>query len=240
LDVDVPTRTLSGFAGSKRNGLQKIFFDLGLTIAGSFWLPILAAMAARASRVRCDNVANVVLASILSMTGLAGGCDGRDDIAGRIGDGSVGGTQGGGGGDDDGSSISCNPTGTGCLCIVADSQPGQLDACSPASIVQSETERGICCAAESLCTCLRYTCRSDPGSSFCQCASVSSLAGVTLGSAVADCPPPASGQTCCFSEDNATCICARLACAEGEVSVENCSAVTAGACRSGEDIAACR
>ena len=198
-------------------------------------------MAARAPRVRCDNVANVALASILSIAGFAGGCDGRDDVAGgRIGGGSLGGTDGSGGAGGESSSISCNPTGTGCLCIVEDSQPGQLDACSPASVVQDEMERGVCCVAESLCACLRYTCRSDPGSSFCQCGSASSLAGVTLGNPVAECPPPASGQTCCFSQDNATCICARISCAEGEVAVANCSAIAAGACRSGEDIAACR
>jgi hypothetical protein len=195
-------------------------------------------MAAGRARVRCGSVVNGAFAVSLTITGLIGGCDGRDDVpGGRADAGSLG------GGNDDGgasSSISCNPTGNGCLCIVADNQPGQLAVCNPASVVQNETERGVCCVAEALCACLRYTCRSDPNSSFCQCASVSSLAGVTLGNPVAECPPPASGQTCCFSQDNATCICARLACADDEVEVANCSASAAGACRSGEEIAACR
>ena len=70
-------------------------------------------------------------------------------------------------------------------------------------------ERGVCCVAQSLCTCTPYTCRSDPSSSFCQCGSVVALAGVTLGTAVAECPAPTAAQKCCFSQDNASCICSR-------------------------------
>src|SRR5262249_40631550 len=117
---------------------------------------------------------------------------------------------------------------------------GQLTACSPASVVQGATEQGVCCTAESLCWCIRYTCRSDPSSSYCQCGSVATLATVTLGSPVAACPAPAAGQKCCFSQDNASCICSRLACAAEETEVPGCSATAAGACNPGEAIGACR
>jgi len=195
----------------------------------------------RQMRVHCSNVAAGVFAVVMPIACLIGACtnleDGNDDRSdsGAVGAGTDGGAGVGGNG-----SISCTATGTGCLCIADDSQPGQLTVCSPTSVASGDAERGVCCVAESLCACIRYTCRSDPGSSFCQCGSVSSLGGVTLGDPAAACPTPATGQHCCFSQDNATCICARLDCADGETEVDNCSAVAAGACRSGEEIAACR
>ena len=51
------------------------------------------------------------------------------------------------------------------------------------------------------------------------------------GDLVAECPAPTAGQKCCFSQDNATCICSGLACAAEETQVANCSATAAGACR---------
>jgi hypothetical protein len=195
----------------------------------------------RPQRVRCDIVANVVFASLMSVAGLTAGCETRDDVAGGLGDsGTLGGGGAGGGGGSGAATISCNPTGTGCLCIVGDSQPGQAATCSPTSVPQNEMERGVCCVAQSLCSCIRYTCRSDPASSFCQCASVATLAAVTLGSPVAECPAKTGTQKCCFSQDNATCICSGLACAAEETEVPSCSATAAGACRSGEEINACR
>ena len=139
-----------------------------------------------------------------------------------------------------GAAISCNASGSGCLCIAGDPQPGQITTCTPASVAQGETERGVCCVTQSLCACTRYTCRSDPASSFCQCGSVLTLASVTLGTAVAECPTPGPEQKCCMSQDNASCICSRLACAAEETQMPNCSATAAGACASGEDITACR
>jgi hypothetical protein len=154
---------------------------------------------------------------------------------------SGGGADGGGGsGASTGASISCNATGTGCLCIANDGQPSQLGECSPTSVATTDTERGVCCVTQALCTCIRYTCRSNPASSYCQCGPVSTLESVTVGSPAAECPAPVTGQKCCFSQDNASCICSRLACAAEEAEVPNCSAATAGACPSGEDIAACR
>jgi len=196
----------------------------------------------RLAYIRCAFVANVLHGTLLLITACIFGCDGRDNVAGGLTDGgNVGaGGAGGGRGGSIGSSISCNPTSGGCLCIADDAQPGQLTECSPTSVAQSETERGVCCVTQALCACTRYTCRSDPASSFCQCGSVSTLASVTLGSPAADCPAPTAGQHCCFSQDNASCICARLACAEEETEVASCSAAAAGACVSGEEIAACR
>ena len=191
----------------------------------------------RLPRDRCGFIANAAIAFILSTNGLIVACEDRDDGAGGMPD---GGSLGGAGGSGGGATISCNPTGNGCLCIVDDSQPGTLTTCSPTSVAQSEMEKGVCCVAQSLCSCIRYTCRSDPGSSFCQCGSASNLATVTLGSPVAECPTPAATQKCCFSPDNQTCICSGLACAAEEMQVANCSATAAGACSSGEDIAACR
>jgi hypothetical protein len=191
--------------------------------------------APRSRRVRCrDDVraCNVACAIVLSAVGYVAGCIGRDNVAG--------GAPGGGGAGASGATISCNATGSGCLCIADDAQPGTLAACSPVSVTTSEAERGVCCVAESLCTCTRYTCRSDPASSYCQCGSVAILATVTLGDQTAECPPPAAGQKCCFSPDNASCICSRLGCAAEETEVSACAAVTAGACATGEDIAACR
>src|SRR5262245_28823400 len=196
-------------------------------------------MAARPSvGNRCVFVSNVAFVAALAI----GGCDAKGDPPGSPvgGVGAGGGAVGGAGGDSSGSTISCNPTGTGCLCIADDTQPGQLDACSPTSVVQGATEQAICCTAQSLCSCIRYTCRSDPSSSFCQCGSVATLATVTLGSAVAECPAPTAQQKCCFSPDNGTCICSGLACAAEETAVPNCSAAAAGACNEGEAIAKCR
>jgi hypothetical protein len=187
----------------------------------------------RPLRVHCGFVANVLFAVVACIAA----CDGRDNVAGGLVDGGNVGTGSGGSG---GSTISCNPTGGGCLCIADDAQPGQLTECSPTSVAQSEMEHGVCCVTQALCACLRYTCRSDPGSSFCQCGSVSTLASVTIGSPVAECPAPAAGKHCCFSQDNATCICSGLACADEETEVAGCSASAAGACNSGEDITACR
>jgi hypothetical protein len=169
------------------------------------------------------------------------GCEANTDRTGSATlDGSVGSGGTGGFGGTSGSTISCNPTGTGCLCIVDDSQPGQLTACSPASVVQGTTEQAVCCTAQSLCSCIRYTCRSDPASSYCQCGSVAILATVTLGSPAAECPAPTAQQKCCFSQDNASCICSLLACAAEETEVAGCSAAAAGACSAGAAIAACR
>ena len=154
--------------------------------------------------------------------------------------GGSGGGAGGAGGGLGGSTISCNPTATGCLCFADDTQPSQITDCSPASVVQGATEQGVCCTAQSLCSCLRYTCRSDPASSYCQCGSVATLATVTLGSPVAACPAPVAPQACCFSQDNQSCICSRLACAAEETEVAGCSAAVAGACAAGEEIAKCR
>src|SRR5437762_10201210 len=176
--------------------------------------------------VRCGIVANVVLAVALA----AGGCDamsappGSGPLGGSAGGnaggggapGGSGGGAGGAGGGLGGSTISCNPTATGCLCFADDTQPSQITDCSPASVVQGATEQGVCCTAQSLCSCLRYTCRSDPASSYCQCGSVATLATVTLGSPVAACPAPVAPQACCFSQDDQSCICSRLACAAEE------------------------
>ena len=210
--------------------------------------------AERARCVRCGIVANVVLAVAV----LTAGCDSTSappgsgppggSAGGNGGGAGTGGAPGGSGGGSGaasggglgGSTISCNPTATGCICIVDDTQPGQITACSPASVTQAATEQGVCCAAQSLCSCLRYTCRSDPASSYCQCGSVATLATVTLGSPVAECPPPAASQSCCFSQDNQSCICSRLACAAEETQVPSCSASVAGACNAGEEIAKCR
>ena len=196
--------------------------------------------------VGCGMVANELLAFVLIVAASFAACEERNGGAGsRPPDGAAtGGDQGGsgtGGSGSVGPTISCSASGGGgCLCLVGDPQPGSLTACSPASVAQAETERGVCCLAESLCTCTRYTCRADPASSFCQCGSVLALAGVTLGTLVAECPAPTAQQKCCFSQDNATCICSGLACAAEETQVPNCSATAAGACRAGEDIAACR
>jgi hypothetical protein len=200
-----------------------------------------AAMATRRpQRVHCGivvNVVNVVFASLLA----AVGCERADTPPGNLLiDGGSGGAGSPGGGGSSGSAISCNPMQTGCLCIVGDSQPGQIDTCSPTSVAQNATERGACCTAQSLCACIRYTCRSHPESSFCQCGSVDSLASVTVGAAVAECPAPTGGQKCCFSQDNATCICSGLGCDGEETEVPSCSAAAAGKCRSGEEITACR
>jgi hypothetical protein len=124
--------------------------------------------------------------------------------------------------------------------VLDDPQPGQIATCTPTSVAQNEMERGVCCLTQALCICTAYTCRSNPASSYCQCGSVSALAGVTLGSLVAECPAPSGEQKCCFSRDNASCTCARLACAAEETEVPNCSATTAGACSPGEEIATCR
>jgi len=189
-------------------------------------------MARRPSRVRCDIVANVFLAFALSVVACA-----ADDVAG----GNVtadGGAGGGGGGP--GGSISCNPVGPGCLCMVDDPQPGQLTTCSPTSVAANDMQRGVCCLTQALCICTPYTCRSNPASSFCQCGSLSALAAVTLGSPVAECPTPTAAQKCCFSADNDSCTCANLACAAEETEVANCSATTAGTCDSGEEIDLCR
>lgn len=180
-------------------------------------------------------------ASLLAVSMFVAGCNARGGDRG-VGHG------GGGTGDDAGAdssgeasaSIACNPSATGCLCLVDDGQAGQIDACSPTSVAENETERGVCCVSQSLCVCIRYTCRSDPGSSFCQCGSVLNLSSLTSGSLVGECPEPSAQQRCCFSQDNGTCICSRLACAGEEIAVANCSAAAAGACRPGEEIAACR
>jgi len=194
----------------------------------------------RHSRVRCGLVANAISIAATLGAMLTGGCEGRDNIPGGGALGGIGGADGEGGSGGSSSTISCNTTGTGCLCIVDDAQPGQITDCSPASVPRSEAERGVCCVTQSICACIRYTCRSDPGSSFCQCGSVANLATVTLGSAVAECPPPTGTQKCCFSPDNSTCICSGLDCAAEETPVASCSATAAGACAPGEEIAACR
>jgi hypothetical protein len=191
-------------------------------------------------RVDCANIANRAGGLVMSVLAAFVACDNRETGAGsRPPDGSGTGAASGSGAAS-GAAISCNPSGGGCLCIAGDAQPGQLTTCSPASVVETDAERGVCCVAQALCTCTRYTCRSDPASTFCQCGSTLALAGVTLGAPAAECPPPASGQKCCFSQDNASCICSRLACAAEESEVPNCSAVAAGACPGGEDITACR
>jgi hypothetical protein len=194
-------------------------------------------------RVGCRIIANVAVALALLVVGAMAACEGRDDGAGTRppdgGDGALGGAQGGGGAGS-GSSISCNQSGGGCLCLAGDAQPGAVATCSAASVVQSAMEQGVCCVAQALCACTRYTCRSDAASSFCQCGSVLSLASVTLGTSVAECPAKMSEQRCCFSRDNATCICSRLACSAEETEVSSCSAAAAGACDSGQQIEACR
>ena len=197
----------------------------------------------RRETIRYGIVVNVPCAIGLSIVALIAGCAPRDDVATGTADaGSLGGADdaGWGEGGSGGATISCNGTGGGCLCILGDSQPGQLAVCSPASVAQGAIEQGVCCLAVSLCTCIRYTCRSDPATSFCQCGSVLDLAAVTVGTQVAECPPPTAAQKCCHSQDNGTCICARLACAAEETEVANCSAAAAGACPGGEEIAACR
>ena len=209
--------------------------------------------AERARGVRCGIVTNVVLAAAFAIGGCnatstppgsgplggsAGGSGGGDTGGGPLG--GNGGGPGGANGGLGGSTISCNGTGTGCLCIVDDTQPGTITDCTPTSVVQGATEQGVCCTAQSLCTCLRYTCRSDPGSSYCPCGSVATLATVTLGSPVAECPAPVAPQVCCFSQDNQSCICSRLACAAEEMQVAGCSGAVAGACNPGEEIARCR
>jgi hypothetical protein len=205
-------------------------------IAGIPPLPILAAMSTRRpGRVRCGFVSNVALVVSSMIVASFAACN-RDDVAGGPGASGAGGTGGGPGG----STLACNPTGVGCLCLIDDAQLGQLTACSPSSVAQNEMERGTCCVAQALCSCIRYSCRSDPASAYCQCGTVATLAGMTLGSPVAECPAPVTGQKCCFSQDNATCICSRLACPEEETEVANCSAAAAGACASGEAIEKCR
>jgi hypothetical protein len=191
-------------------------------------------------RVRCSFVAIVLSAVVIGCTTFIGGCEGRDNVPGGGALGGIGGSDGDGGDGGSSATISCNPTGTGCLCIVNDAQPGQLTACGPTSVPLNEAERGVCCVTQSICACIRYTCRSDPASAFCQCGSVANLATVTLGSPVAECPTPTATQKCCFSPDNATCICSGLGCGPEEMQVESCSATAAGACAPGEDIAACR
>jgi hypothetical protein len=191
----------------------------------------------RLASVRCAFVVNSASTFVLALGALIAGCDGRDDIAGGTADSGANGSGGSGG---SGATISCNATGTGCLCIVNDPQPGQIDACTPTSVARDETEQGVCCVTQSICTCIRYACRSDPGSSFCQCGSVANLATVTVGVPVAACPAPTAAQKCCFSPDNSTCICSGLACGPEETPVANCSATAAGACAPGEEIAACR
>lgn len=188
-------------------------------------------MARRLSRVRCGIVANVLLAFALSVAGCA-----ADDVAG----GHVTVDGGGGSGGGPGGSISCNPVGPACLCELDAPQPGQLTTCSPTSVAATDTQRGVCCLTQSLCICTPFTCRSNPASSYCQCGSVSALAAVTLGSPVAECPPPTAAQKCCFSADNDSCTCANLPCAAEETEVANCSATAAGACDSGEEIDTCR
>ena len=188
--------------------------------------------APRTRRVRCAIVANVTFILTLAVAAC------RDDVAGGpTGAGATGGTGAAG---SSGASVSCSSTGTGCLCIANDAQPGQLTDCSPTSVVENDMEKGVCCVAQALCSCVRYTCRADPASSYCQCGPVSTLATVTVGSPVVECPAPAAGQKCCFSQDNASCICSRLACAAEETEVPACSAAAAGACPAGEDIPACR
>ena len=188
-------------------------------------------------------VANVLRAFALFVAASLAACEDRGGAGSRPPDsGALDGDQGGGAanGGSGGQTISCSASGGGCLCLVGDPQPGHITTCSPVSVARSETERGVCCVTQSLCTCTPYTCRSDPASSFCQCGSVASLAAVTLGTAVAECPAPTAQQKCCFSQDNASCICSGLACAAEETQVPNCSATAAGACPAGEDIAACR
>jgi len=195
--------------------------------------------------VGCGIVANVGCAVAVLFAGMIAACEDRGDGAGTRpldgGNGSLGGAQGSGAaGGGNGSAISCNQSGGGCLCLVGDAQPGAIASCSPTSVAQSATEQGVCCVAQALCACTRYTCRSDPASSFCQCGSVLSLASVTLGTSVTACPAKTGEQKCCFSRDNATCICSRLACSAEETEVPSCSAAAAGACEAGQDIGACR
>jgi hypothetical protein len=188
--------------------------------------------------VRCGIVVNVAFAFALVTVA---SCDDRGGGAGSRLDGAqTGGEGGSGNGGSSGQTISCTASDTGCLCLVGDPTPSSITTCSPTSVAQNPMQRGVCCVAQSLCTCTPYTCRSDPASSFCQCGSVSSLATVMLGAPVLDCPAPTSGQKCCFSQDNATCICSGLACSAEETEVPNCSAAAAGACRSGDEITVCR
>jgi hypothetical protein len=196
-------------------------------------------MARRPSRVRCDIVANVLVAFALSVAA----CTADDVASGHVqtgtgGSGADGGAGGGGGGL--GGSISCNPVGPACLCELDSPQAGQLTTCSPTSVAANDMQRGVCCLTQSLCICTPYTCRSNPASSYCQCGSVSALAPVTLGSPVAECPTPSAQQKCCFSPDNDSCTCALLPCAAEETEVPNCSATAAGACNSGEELDTCR
>ena len=189
--------------------------------------------------VGCGMVANGWLAFALFVAASFAACEDRGGAGSRPPDsGALDGVGGAGG--SSGQAISCTASGGGCLCLVGDPQPGQLTTCSPVSVAPSETERGVCCVTQSLCTCTPYTCRADPASSFCQCGAAATLATVTLGTAVAECPAPTAQQKCCFSQDNASCICSGLACAAEETQVPNCSATAAGACPAGEDIAACR
>jgi hypothetical protein len=98
----------------------------------------------RPHRVRCGFVANVLFAVTLPAASFIVGCEGRDNVPGGGALGGVGGSGAGGAG----STISCNPTGGGCLCIVDDAQPGQLTECSPTSVAQSAMERGVCCVVQ--------------------------------------------------------------------------------------------
>src|SRR5262245_35576445 len=108
-------------------------------------------MAARRSpRVGCIPCPNVAIAVAAIVAAFIAACE-RDDVAGGPASTGAGGGPGGAGAG--GSSISCNPTGTGCLCIADDVQPGTLATCSPTSVAQAETERGVCCVAQALCTC---------------------------------------------------------------------------------------
>jgi hypothetical protein len=182
------------------------------------------------------------LAFVLLVAACSAGCNVRGGGgAGIRTDGaSTDDAEGGGFGGSGGATISCNSSATGCLCLIGDSQPGQITTCSPTSVAQNEMERGVCCVAQALCTCIRYTCRSDPATSYCQCGSTVDLATVTLGTQVAECPPPTTDQKCCASPDNGSCICSRLACGAEEIQVANCSATAAGACMAGGEIPACR
>src|SRR5262245_38264269 len=111
----------------------------------------------RRHSVHCGIVANVRSVVALYIFYLIAGCTARDDAAGGRTDGGPLGEDDAGGmaqGDTGGATISCNPTGSGCLCIVDDSQPGQLAACSPTSVTQSPMEQGVCCVALSLCACI--------------------------------------------------------------------------------------
>lgn len=196
-------------------------------------------MARRLSRVRCGIVVNDLCARSLlrlAFTLSIAACAADDVASGHV----QPGADGGGGDGGPGGSISCNPVGPACLCELDAPQPGQLTTCSPTSVAANDMQRGVCCLTQALCICTPFTCRSDPASSYCQCGSVSALAAVTLGSPVAECPPPTAAQKCCFSADNDSCTCANLPCAAEETEVATCSATTAGACDSGEEITTCR